>query len=304
MPATLDPALVPVAVGAVVVVLLLVAVAGWAAVRADPADALAAPDVALLRRRRAPRARRSPMAAIGAAGSRRLQRALGPRRCAALSHRLELAGSPGGDGLEADLARRARLLVVFGPGAAVLLLYGQPLLALLVLAMALALPELALRRAGRARQARLERDLPDFLDVLAVTVSAGLGFRTALGRVVERTQGPVAQELQRAMDQMCLGSSRHDAFDAVRRRNAAASLEAFVSALLQAEELGSPLGEALEQIARDVRRVAAQGARRRAARTSPRITLVVTLVMAPGAMVLLVVGLVLSSGTDLGALLG
>lgn len=302
MPA--DPALVPVALGAAVAALLLAGIAGWARVRSDPADVLAVGDVALLRPRRARRARRSVMAALGAVASRRLQRALGPARCAALGHRLELAGSPGGDDVAANLARRARLAMIFGAGAAVLLAYGQPLVALLVLVTALVLPELALRRAGRARQERIERDLPDFLDVLAVTVSAGLGFRTALARVVERTRGPVAQEFQRAMDSMRLGTSRHDAFDGVRRRNAAASLEAFVSALLQAEELGSPLGEALEQIARDVRRVAAQGARRRAARTSPRITLVVTLVMAPGAMVLLVVGLVLGSGIDLGALLG
>ena len=71
-------------------------------------------------------------------------------------------------------------------------------------------------------------------------------------------------------------------------------------ALLQAEELGTPLTDALDQIAVEMRRATAQRARQQASRTSPRVALVVTIVMVPGALVLLVVSLLLSSGVDLG----
>ena len=94
------------------------------------------------------------------------------------------------------------------------------------------------------------------------------------------------------------------AFDRLPRRNDSAALDQFVVALLQAEELGTPLTEALDQIAVEMRRATAQRARQQASRTSPRVALVVTMVMVPGALVLLVVSLLLSSGVDLGKLGG
>jgi tight adherence protein C len=75
-----------------------------------------------------------------------------------------------------------------------------------------------------------------------------------------------------------------------------------VTALVQAEELGAPLSDALIALGGDMRRYFAQDARRRAARAAPRVSLVITMVMVPGALVLMVVGIFLGSGINLGSL--
>jgi tight adherence protein C len=158
-------------------------------------------------------------------------------------------------------------------------------------------PDILLSRAGRLRQERIERDLPDFLDILAVTVRAGLGYRSALQRVAESLGGPAGEEILTALRQMDLGATRRDAFLALRSRNDSDSLSTFVGAQLQAEELGVPLSEALNDIALDMRRAAAQDARRRAARAAPRISLIVTTLIVPGSIILILASMIL--GTDI-----
>ena len=126
-------------------------------------------------------------------------------------------------------------------------------------------------REGRLRQEQIERDLPDFLDILAVTVRAGLGYRLALGRVAEALGGPVGEEMLVALRQMSLGATRRAAFEALRDRNASEQLSSFVAAQLQAEELGVPLSEALNDIAaRHAPRGPSGGAPARRARDAPR----------------------------------
>ena len=78
----------------------------------------------------------------------------------------------------------------------------------------------------------------------------------------------------------------------------------FVTAYLQAEELGAPLVDSLNQIALDMRRAAAQRALQRAVRVTPRITLITTMAMVPATLILVVVGLILGTGVDFGAILG
>jgi tight adherence protein C len=161
-----------------------------------------------------------------------------------------------------------------------------------------------LARAARARQGRIDRDLPDFLDVLAVSVGAGIGFRPALERVAEGVGGPVAEEVLTSLRQMQLGSTRREAFESLRERNDSEFVSQFVTAMLQAEELGVPLGEALRDLAKDMRRGSYQRARQRAQRAAPRVSLIVTTLLVPGAMLLILVTLVLSSDADIGGLFG
>jgi tight adherence protein C len=165
-------------------------------------------------------------------------------------------------------------------------------------------PDVWLSREGRLRQERIQRDLPDFMDILAVTVRAGLGYRAALQRVAESLSGPVSEEMLTSLRQMDLGASRRDAFQAMAARNSSEALSSMVSAQLQAEELGVPLSEALNEIAEDMRRAAHQDARRRAARAAPRISLIVTTVIVPGAMILILMTLFLSSDVGESGLLG
>jgi tight adherence protein C len=223
----------------------------------------------------------------------------------AMARRLDLAGRPGNLTVQRLIGVKAALLALAGGIAALLALGGGSLL-LLVPAVLLGWfgPDIWIARQGRVRQERIERDLPDFLDILAVTVRAGLGYRSALARVSAALGGPIGDEMLTALRQMDLGASRRQAFLALRERNASESLGSFVAAQLQAEELGVPLSEALNDIAEDMRRAAHQAARRRASRAAPRVALIVTTLMVPGSMILILVSILLSSGVADSGILG
>ncbi|GAB3591180.1 DUF5936 domain-containing protein [Angustibacter peucedani] len=292
----------PVVMAALAALCAFCAVGGYARLRSDPLQALEVEDLALVRGRKGIERSGGPLGALGRALSRPLAQAMGQSRLEKLNRRIELAGRPDGVTVQSHLERKARLLFIFGTSALVLGLKGKWPVAVLVVVVAWALPELTLRSQRQARQRRIDSDLPDFLDVLAVTVSAGLSFRAALERVSSRYVGPLSDEITHTLREMDVGEARRTAFERLRTRNDSEALNQFVVALLQAEELGTPLTEALDQIALEMRRSTAQRARQQAARTSPRVALVVTLVMVPGALVLLVVSILLSSGLDLGVL--
>lgn len=243
--------------------------------------------------------RPGPLSRLVAALSRRL----GPRLWHAASDdvrvriaaRLALAGRPAGQGVEQFLGRCGAFAVIFVLIALLLVSAGSALAGVLILLLGLLGPWILLAREARLRQDRLRRDLPDFLDVLSVTVRAGLTYRVALGRVAESLGGPMGDEVTTTLRQMDLGASRRDAFIALRERNDAEALSSFVGAQLQAEELGVPLADSLTDIALEVRRTAQQEARKRAQRAAPRVSLLVTTLIVPASILLVLVALFLSS---------
>lgn len=227
----------------------------------------------------------------------RLWRAIGEARRERIHRRLDLAGRPGGLSVEGFVGRQAAYAALGALFGIVFSLVTRAWVLIPPLAVVAAYaPHIRLSRLGRQRQERLERDLPDFLDVLSITVRAGLGYRQALARVSESLGGPVGEEITTALRQMAVGASRRDALIALRERNDAEALNSFVAAQLQAEELGVPLADALADIAADVRRAARQAARQRAQRAAPRVSLVVTTLFVPASGILLLVSLFLSSG--------
>lgn len=231
-------------------------------------------------------------------------RLMGPKRVAAKRRRIDMAGNPGGLTIDRYAARRA----VYGAFGLVLglifLTNGQPLFAVMTFAFGAMAADALIWQAVRERREVIDRTLPDFLDVLAVVVSAGLGFRQALDRVAEKYEGPWADELRITLRQMDMGVSRRQAFDELRRRNSSEQVAQFVSALQQGEELGSPIAETLIQLATDMRRTDAQNSRRRAAKTIPKATLVTLVFMLPATMILIAAGMFLGSGSDFGSILG
>lgn len=231
-------------------------------------------------------------------------RAYGPARRARVNRRLDLAGRPGGMTLEGFVRRKATWLMGAAALTLLLTIAGTWFSAFLLLPLGWWSSDIWLARRGRQRQERLERDVPDFLDVLSVTVRAGLGYRGALVRVASALGGPVGDEITAALRQMELGASRREAFLAMRDRNDSPSLDIFVTTQLQAEELGVPLADALVGIAKETRREAHQNARRRAQRAAPRVSLVVTMVIVPASILLILVSLLLGSGVLDGGLFG
>ncbi|MGW4616920.1 DUF5936 domain-containing protein [Streptomyces sp. NPDC004592] len=231
-------------------------------------------------------------------------RLMGPRRVDDKRRRIDMAGNPNGLTLNRYAARRA-VYGLFGCLMGLIFLSGgHPLLAVATFAFGLLAADALIWQAVRERKEVIDRTLPDFLDVLAVVVSAGLGFRQALDRVAEKYEGPWADELRITLRQMDMGVSRRQAFDELRRRNSSEQVAQFVSALQQGEELGSPIAETLIQLATDMRRTDAQNARRRAAKTIPKATLVTLVFMLPATMILIATGMFLGSGTDFGSILG
>ncbi|PJM92072.1 DUF5936 domain-containing protein [Streptomyces sp. CB01373] len=231
-------------------------------------------------------------------------RLMGPKRVAKYRRRIDLAGNPGGLTIDRYAARRAVYGCLGGLGGLVFLLRGQLFMALLLFAFGAFWTEVGIWSAIRIRKDVIERTLPDFLDVLAVVVSAGLGFRQALDRVADKYAGPWADELRITLRQMDLGMSRRQAFAELRRRNDSEQVAMFVTALQQGEELGAPIVDTLVALAKDMRRTDAQNARRKAARAVPKATMMITTFMVPATMILLGAGLILGSGVDFGSLTG
>ncbi|MFI5570704.1 DUF5936 domain-containing protein [Streptomyces sp. NPDC051740] len=231
-------------------------------------------------------------------------RVMGPKQVARYRRKIDLAGNPGGLTIDRYAARRAVYGALGGLGFLVFLMRGQLFMALLLLAFGAFWTEVGIWSAIRVRRDVIERTLPDFLDVLAVVVSAGLGFRQALDRVSQKYEGPWADELRITLRQMDLGMSRRQAFTELRRRNDSEQVAMFVTALQQGEELGAPIVDTLVSLAKDMRRTDAQNARRKAARAVPKATMMITTFMVPATMILLGAGLILGSGIDFGAVTG
>src|SRR5437763_3794391 len=115
------------------------------------------------------------------------------------------------------------------------------------------LPDLLLYNTGIKRQARIQYALPDSMDMLTVCVEAGLGFDAAMARVTQNTSGPLAAEFGRALHEMQIGKSRTEALRALAARTTVAELRAFVSALVQAGDLGIPVADVLREQAKEMR---------------------------------------------------
>lgn len=207
--------------------------------------------------------------------SRRLALRLSPASAAAsLQHRLDRAGNPGRWTPDRILAAKGLLVLV---SAALGGVYGlpSPLLALLYAALAglagFFLPDLLVYNAGVRRQAVIQIALPDALDMLTVCVEAGLGFDAALSQVARNTDGPLAAELARALQEMQIGKQRGDALRDMARRTTVPELRAFVSALVQAGDLGIPVAQVLREQAKEMRLRRRQRAEERAQKVGVKV---------------------------------
>ncbi|MFB7759005.1 DUF5936 domain-containing protein [Streptomyces xiamenensis] len=226
-------------------------------------------------------------------------RLMGPKGVDRKRRRIDQAGNPQGLTVERYAARRA-VYGIFGALATLsFIANGWPFFALFALAFGAFAADAVIWQSIRERRDVIDRTLPDFLDVLAVVVSAGLGFRQALERVAGRYEGPWADEVRITLRQMDMGVSRRQAFDDLRRRNDSEPVNQFVTALQQGEELGAPIAETLIQIATDMRRTDAQNARRRAAKAIPKATLATLVFMVPATMIVIVSGMIMGSGTNI-----
>lgn len=115
------------------------------------------------------------------------------------------------------------------------------------------LPDIVLTFKTRGRKEILRAELPDALDLLAVSVEAGLGFDGAISKLTEHMDGPLADEFALALGEMRIGESRQNALTKMMRRVETPEFSAFVRAIIQADQLGISLGRILKVQAADTR---------------------------------------------------
>lgn len=173
-----------------------------------------------------------------------------------LRHKLILAGNPGG--LETGQFLALYLLTIVALTLmAFLLTRGteqQILFSAVGLGFGVLIPDFWLKGRIQTRQGAMRKALPSFLDLLTVSVEAGLGFDAALARVIGREEGPLAEEFQRVLQEIRMGKPRRDALKDLGNRTEVKELSGFVAALVQADQLGVSIGNVLRVQAQQMRR--------------------------------------------------
>lgn len=176
-----------------------------------------------------------------------------------IRQKLELAGNPPGwsvdrvtslkfvgfaSALGLTLVACLTLAVGMGPALAVCVI------AALVGYLA---PNMYLYQKAYDRTQKIQRALPDALDLLTISVEAGLGFDAALSHVAKNTEGPLADELSRVLQEMQIGLGRAAALRALAERTNVTDLRGFVSSMVQADAFGIPIGNVLRVQSSEIR---------------------------------------------------
>jgi tight adherence protein C len=113
-------------------------------------------------------------------------------------------------------------------------------------AMGFFLPDFWHSRRIKKRRKLILLGIPDTLDLLTISVRAGLGFDAALGKVVEKTKGPLANEFKRALTEIRVGKTRRESLRDIVSRTEVPALTNFIGAIIQAEQLGVSISKVLQ----------------------------------------------------------
>jgi tight adherence protein C len=231
------------------------------------------------------------LAVAGAA----LRRATGATAPLSLEQRIAAAGSPTGLGpRELIAAKLAAAVCGAGAGAALgAAAPGRlgPVVVVAAPAASFLVPDWWLRRRARERADAARRELPALLDLLRVTVEAGLPPAAAFAAVGERTSGTLAAEW-RTVGSLCgLGVPLSEALAGMERGLPLPEVGSLVAALDRAARHGAPLADTLEAQARDARLARRRQIQEEAARAGPKIQLVVALLLVPSVLLLVAAAL-------------
>jgi tight adherence protein C len=114
-------------------------------------------------------------------------------------------------------------------------------------------PRILLRQRGKRRMSQIERELPELIDILVVTIEAGLGFVASLQLAAERLTGPLGDELRLTLQEQRMGLGTSDALRNLLGRCETPGIMSFVRSMLQGEQLGVSVGQIMRDLAREMR---------------------------------------------------
>jgi tight adherence protein C len=198
---------------------------------------------------------------IGAGLLRFLGRLVPQRNLDKLRKRLETAGYPGNLGVADFLGMKLLVAIVVGvlfAGLTAILRPDFSVWALLAVAFSFGLvgylfPNLWLSRRIRSRQAEIRKGMPDALDMLSISVNAGLGFSGAMQHVADAWDNALCEEFTRAMAEVKLGRTRIEALESMAERTDVDEVKSFVASLALADRLGVSIAQSLRIQAEQMR---------------------------------------------------
>lgn len=196
---------------------------------------------------------------------------------ARIRHKLDVAGNPAGWTVD-----RVVSLKVVGFAVALLVSLvvaahrGMALMPRLVVCVGAALVGFVavnvwLHNLGVKRAAQMQKDLPDAIDLLTISVEAGLGFDGAMAQVARNTEGPVAAEFARLLQEMQIGMARSQAMRSLGERTTLPELRGFANAMVQADAFGIPVGKVLRVQAQEMRGRRRQRAEEKAQKVAVKV---------------------------------
>jgi tight adherence protein C len=210
-----------------------------------------------------------------------------------LERMLDIAGSPSGWDADRVLAFKMIGSLVFAIVGALLgnLLHGSFLgvvLGAIGAVGGLYAPDLALYQVGYNRTERMRKALPDALDMLTISVEAGLGFDAALAQVARNTEGDLAQEFFRVLQEMQIGLGRSDALKGLADRTTLPELRGFITAMIQADAFGIPIADVLRIQAREMRIKRSQRAEEKAQKVPVKVLFPLIFFIMPAMFVVII----------------
>ena len=161
------------------------------------------------------------------------------------------------------------------------------------------LPFSLIRTNGRKRQQQIQQKLPDLLDMLYVSVEAGLGFDMALRKASEKIRGELSNEVKWALDDIAKGKERVEALKELGERTGVDDVDSFITAIIQAEQLGSNIANMLRVQSNTMRIKRRQRAEEAAAKLPIKLIFPLVFFLIPAIFIVILAPAVLNAAESL-----